>query len=268
MSNIKTVLVTGVSSGIGRAAVQAFVEQGCQVFGTVRQLNGAREIHGVKLIEMDVRNERSVQQAIVQVVEMAGKIDVLVNSAGVMLVGAAEATSIEEARELFDTNLFGILRMTKAVLPHMRTERSGRIVNVSSVLGFLPAPYMSIYSASKHAVEGFSETLDHEVRQFGIRVSLVEPSFTKTNLDANSPQTAMQIVDYESDLGAVSVAVKKNIQNAPDPSIVAETIVNASLNPWKMRHTPPGHASLLATLRRFMPSAPVGKALRKSFGLA
>src|SRR6185369_440505 len=101
-----------------------------------------------------------------------------------------EETSVTEAAALFDTNVFGVLRVARAVLPQMRKQRAGRIVNVSSVLGFLPAPYMGLYSASKHAVEGLSETLDHEVRQFGIRVTLVQPSYTRTNLDANSPQTA------------------------------------------------------------------------------
>jgi NAD(P)-dependent dehydrogenase (short-subunit alcohol dehydrogenase family) len=138
------------------------------------------------LLEMDVRNDASVQRAIQTVIAEARRIDVLVNSAGVTLLGSTEETSIAEAQSLFDTNVFGILRTTQAVLPHMRTQRSGRIVNVSSVLGFLPAPYMGLYSASKHAVEGMSETLDHEVRKLGIRVVLVEPSYTRTNLDTNA----------------------------------------------------------------------------------
>lgn len=179
-----------------------------------------------------------------------------------------EETSIAEARTLFDTNLFGILSTTKAVLPHMRNQRSGRIVNVSSVLGFLPAPYMALYSASKHAVEGLSESLDHEVRQFGIRVALVEPSFTKTNLDVNAPQTSSKIPDYTKDLRVVSKAIQNNVQKAPEPDEVADTILNAALGTWKMRHTPKGEASLLARLRRFMPSGPVDKGIRKTFGLA
>ncbi|MBC7135040.1 MAG: SDR family NAD(P)-dependent oxidoreductase, partial [Oceanibaculum nanhaiense] len=190
------------------------------------------------------------------------------NSAGVTLLGAAEETSISEAQTLFDTNLFGLLRTIKAVLPHMRKQGSGRIVNVSSVLGFLPAPYMALYAASKHAVEGLSETLDHEVRQFGIRVALVEPSFTRTNLDLNAPQAASRIPDYEKELGTVSQAIRRNVQKAPQPDGVAAVIVDAALGAWKMRHTPKGEASLLAKLRRFMPAGPVEKGLRKTFGLA
>ena len=115
---------------------------------------------------MDVRDEASVQQAVETIIAHARRIDVLVNNAGMTLLGATEETSVVEAQALFDTNLFGILRTIKAVLPHMREQHAGRIVNISSVLGFLPAPYMALYAASKHAVEGLSESLDHEVRQF------------------------------------------------------------------------------------------------------
>jgi NAD(P)-dependent dehydrogenase (short-subunit alcohol dehydrogenase family) len=264
----KVVLVTGVSSGIGRATAVKFTKQGCRVFGSVRNVTKAQPIPGVELVEMDIRDEASVQQAIQAVVARAQRIDVLVNNAGVTLLGATEETSLAEAHALFDTNLFGILRMTKAVLPYMREQRSGRIVNISSVLGFLPAPYMALYAASKHAVEGLSESLDHEVRQFGIRVALVEPSFTKTNLDVNAPQTASRIPDYSKELGIVSQAIQNNVQKAPAPDGVADTVVDAALGAWKMRRTPKGEASLLAKLRRFMPAGPVEKGLRKTFGLA
>ena len=216
---------------------------------------------------MDIRDEASIQRGIQTVIDQAKRIDVLVNSAGGTLLGAMEETSIAEAQTLFDTNLFGLLRVIKAVLPHMRVQRAGRIVNVSSVLGFLPAPYMALYSASKHAVEGLSETLDHEVRQFGIRVALVEPSFTKTKLDINAPQTVSRIHDYDVELGTVSQAIQNNVRKAPNPDGVAVTIVDAALGVWKMRHTPKGEASLLAKLRRFMPAGPVEKGLRKTFGL-
>ena len=268
MSNSKIVLVTGVSSGIGRAVAAKFVEQGCRVYGTVRSMAKAQAIPGVTLIEMDIRDEASVDHGIEAVIAQSGRIDVLINSAGVTLLGAAEETSIGEAQALFDTNVFGLLRTIKAVLPHMRRQRSGRIVNISSVLGFLPAPYMALYAASKHAVEGLSETLDHEVRQFGIRVTLVEPSFTRTNLDLNAPQAASRIADYGKELDVVSKAIQNNVRKAPAPDAVAATIVSAALGAWKMRHTPKGEASLLAKLRRFMPAGPVEKGLRKTFGLA
>lgn len=268
MSESKVVVVTGVSSGIGRVTAALFTRHGFRVFGTVRDLTGAMPIAGVELVAMDIRREDSVALAIQSVIDQAGQIDVLVNNAGTTLVGAVEESSTDEARSLFDTNVFGMLRTIKAVLPQMRAQNYGRIINVSSVLGFLPAPYMGLYAASKHAVEGLSESLDHEVRQFGIRVSLVEPSFTKTNLDLNAPLTALKIMDYEQERNLSSRAVVKNVQGAPAPDSVANTIVKAATGSWKMRHTPPGEATLLSKLRRFMPSGPVSSGIRKTFGLS
>lgn len=266
-SNVKVVVVTGVSSGIGRVTAEMFVKRGCQVFGTVRNLEKAEPIQGVELIEMDIRDEGSIQRGIMSVIAQAKRIDVLVNSAGVTLLGATEESSIAEGQALFDTNVWGMLRTIQAVLPYMRLQHVGRIVNISSVLGFLPAPYMGLYSASKHAVEGLSETLDHEVREFGIRVALVEPSFTKTNLDINAPVVASPISAYNSTREIVFQGIQKNVHKAPHPDDVAATVVNAALGAWKMRHTPKGEASLLRKLRRFMPATPVEKGIRKTFGM-
>lgn len=267
MSNQTVVLVTGVSSGIGRATAEKFAQRGCKVFGTVRNLDTAITLPGVEFIEMDIRDDASVQRGIDRIIFQAKRIDVLVNNAGTSLIGAVEETSVAEAASLFDTNVFSIMRVSQAVLPHMRAQRSGRIINVSSVLGFLPAPYMGIYSASKHAVEGLSETLDHEVRQFGIRVTLIEPSFTKTNLDLNAPQTATKIPDYQRERNCAANAVVNSVKTAPAPESVAETIVSTAFDKWQMRRTPSGEASLLRKLRRFMPAGAVDASLRKTFGL-
>ncbi|MCC5084911.1 oxidoreductase [Xanthomonas campestris] len=267
MQQQTVVIITGVSSGIGRAAAARFATRGCLVYGTVRDRANAVPLPGVQLIEMDVRNAASVRVAIDAVIDQTGRIDVLVNNAGSNLVGAIEETSTDEAAALFDTNVLGILRTVQAVAPFMRAKRQGRIVNVSSVLGFLPAPYMGVYAASKHAVEGLSETLDHELRQFGIRVSLVEPSYTKTSLGSNSPLTQSAVSDYDRERGVVSRAVMQTITAAPPPDRVAETVVDAALGAWRMRRTPAGEASLLRTLRRFMPSAAVDSSLRKKLGL-
>lgn len=267
MSNSTVVVVTGVSSGIGRATAEKFAKRGCRVFGTVRSVAKATPLPGVELVEMDLRDDASVQRGIQSIIARAERIDVLVNSAGVTLLGATEETSIAEARSLFDTNVLGILRTIQAVLPQMRRQRSGRIVNVSSVLGFLPAPYMGLYSASKYAVEGMSETLDHEVRGFGIRVVLVEPSFTRTNLGINASTAAATIAAYDDDRERVVRTIQKTAQDAPTPAGVAATVVDAALGPWRMRRTPAGQASLLRRLRRFMPAGPVDASLRRTFGL-
>lgn len=263
----KVVLITGVSSGIGRAAALAFKARGCEVFGTVRDIDTASPINAVGLVEMDVRDEISVQRAIERVIAKAGRLDVLVNSAGVSLIGAVEETSVDDASRLFETNFFGALRTTKAVLPQMRKQESGRIVNISSVLGFLPAPFMGIYAASKHALEGMSETLDHELRHSGVRVTLVEPSFTRTKLDVNSAEAAERIPFYEGARSQALAAVLKKVSTAPLPESVAKTIVTAALGTWKMRHTPGAEASLLARLRRFAPASMVSKGLRNTFGI-
>lgn len=267
MSKSTVVVVTGVSSGIGRAAAEKFAKRGCRVFGTVRSTAKAQSIPGVVLVEMDVRDDVSVRRGIQTIIRQADRIDVLVNNAGGSLLGSVEETSITEAQSLFDTNVFGTLRATQAVLPHMRAQRSGRIVNVSSVLGFLPAPYMGLYSASKHAVEGLSETLDHEVRQFGIRVVLVEPSYTKTSLDLNAPQASSQIPAYDAERATVSRAIINSINDAPAPDRVATTIVDAALGTWRMRRTPKGHASLVRKLRRFLPAGPVDAGVRKGLSM-
>jgi len=268
MSNSTVVVVTGVSSGIGRVAAEKFAKRGCQVFGTVRNMKKAPPLPGVELVEMDVRDEVSIQLGIQSIIGRTARIDVLVNNAGMTMIGAVEETSTAETSTLFDTNVLGILRTSQAVLPHMRAQRRGRIVNVSSVLGFLPAPYMGLYSASKHAVEGLSETLDHEVRQFGVRVTLVEPSYTKTNLDINSPHTKTKIAAYDRERDLVTRSIAASVSGAPEPEGVAGTIVEAALGAWRMRWTPGGQASLLSKLRRFLPAGPVDASLRKTLGLA
>ncbi|WP_115561075.1 oxidoreductase [Xanthomonas arboricola] len=267
MQQQAVVLITGVSSGIGRAAAAGFAARGCAVYGSVRTLATATPLAGVQLVEMDVRNADSVNRAVAGIIEQAGHIDVLVNNAGANLVGAVEETTTEEAAALFDTNVLGILRTIRAVAPSMRARRKGRIVNVSSVLGFLPAPYMGLYAASKHAVEGLSETLDHELRQFGVRVSLVQPSYTKTSLGSNSPLTQTALGDYDRERGVVTRAVMQSIDAASGADSVASTVVEAALGAWRMRRTPAGKASLLSKLRRFMPAGAVDSSLRKQLGL-
>src|SRR5688572_21760387 len=166
-------LVTGASAGIGEAAARALVGAGFTVYGTSRKAAAGEQRDGVVLLPLDVTDDRSVAGVVREVLERSGRIDVLVNNAGVGIAGAAEESSIEQARALFETNVFGSIRTTRAVLPHMRDQGSGRIINVSSVLGLVPAPFMALYAATKHALEGYSESLDHEVREPGGRGVLV-----------------------------------------------------------------------------------------------
>lgn len=148
------VLVTGASSGIGRAVAKAFAAKGFEVFGTTRNPRTAEPIPGVELVELDVTDAASVDAAVKSVIERTGRIDILVNNAGSGILGAAEESSVAQAQRLIDTNFLGLVRLTNAVLPYLRAQGCGRVINIGSVLGFLPQPYGALYAGSKHAVEG------------------------------------------------------------------------------------------------------------------
>src|SRR6059036_2061692 len=153
----KIALVTGASSGIGEATAERLAKAGYKVYGTSRRGAEAGK-RSFEMLPLDVTSDESVEAAVGEVMRLDGRIDLLVNNAGFSIAPAgAEESSIEQARSIFETNFFGILRMTRAVLPHMRRQANGRIVNISSVFGFLPAPYMALYAATKHAIEGYSE---------------------------------------------------------------------------------------------------------------
>lgn len=267
MSKNKIALVTGVSSGIGLSAAQGLAKAGYRVFGTVRSANSAVP-EGIERVVLDVRDQASIDAAIAGVMEKAGRIDVLVNNAGAALSGAIEETDIEQAKTLFDVNFFGVVRMTRAVLPIMRAQKGGRILIVSSILGFLPAPFLGFYAASKHAIEGYGESLDHEVRNLGIRVVLIEPGFMKTKLDNNGVEAAHPIDVYAAQRGRVQENVAKSIETAEDPSVVADVIVRAAIaSSPKLRYTAGKGTSTLATLRSFLPAGMFDKSFRSQFKL-
>jgi len=269
MERPKVALVTGVSSGIGEAIAAALVEAGFRTFGTVRDTSKiGRESGKVELVPLDVRDEHSAGSVVRTVLERAGRIDALVNNAGVTLIGSAEETSIEEARQLFETNFFGVLRLTQQVLPQMRAQESGRIVNISSVVGFLPAPYMAVYAASKHAIEGYSESLDHELRQFGIRASLIEPGFTRTSLGQNGQMVAQPLETYSRERTLALEAIRQAISGGDDPKTVASVVVKALTDREpRLRYQAGSEAKLLGRLKKWAPSKLLDKGLRKQFAL-
>ena len=160
-----------------------------------------------------------------EVLAEAGRIDLLVNNAGIGLLGGAEESSTAQAQALFDVNVFGVLRVTSAVLPAMRRQGKGRIVNLSSVLGLIPAPYSALYSSTKHAIEGYSESLDHELRTFGIRVVLVEPAYTRTSFEENLARPDRLLDIYNSARAGMNVVVRKAIEKGDAPEVVAETVL-------------------------------------------
>src|SRR5262245_9087148 len=262
----RVVLITGASSGIGRATAELLAARGYRVFGGVRDAATTRPLAGVELVPLDVRNEPSVKACVDEVHNRAGRIDVLINNAGVNLVGAVEETSISQAQALFDTNVFGVLRMIQAVLPGMRRQGSGLIVNLSSILGFVPGPFMGVYTSTKHAIEGLSESLDHEVRTFGIRVVLIEPHYTRTHLDASAAQAEGRIDAYAPQRQKTAAVITRNTNTAPEPELVAEEVLRAIEGPYRMRR-PVGQAVLLSWLRRLLPVRLFEPSLRKAFAL-
>jgi NAD(P)-dependent dehydrogenase (short-subunit alcohol dehydrogenase family) len=262
------VLITGTSSGIGRAIASAFAAKGYEVFGTSRNPQRNEPIAGVELLPLDVSDQASVTSAVSTVIQRAGRIDVLVNNAGVGIFGAAEESSIAQAQELFDTNFFGLIRVTNEVLPHLRAQRSGRIINISSVLGFLPAPYGALYAASKHAVEGYSESLDHETREFGVRVSVVEPGYTDTAFDANAADPDSPIESYRALREHVKEGLIKAVRAGDDPSVVAKVALKAATSRTpKLRYPAGPLARQLTVLKKFAPEALLDKGIRKANNL-
>jgi short-subunit dehydrogenase len=202
------------------------------------------------------------------VLEYAGRIDALVNNAGYTLIASLEETSIQEAKELFETNFFGVLRISQAVLPVMRRQGYGRIANIGSVVGFLPAPYQGIYGASKHALEGYSESLDQEVRKFGIRVSVIEPGFTQSKIAQNSLLATQSLPEYTNDRNRVVAVIQESIAKGEDPVKVASIVFEAltSTSP-RQRYVAGREARFISRLRKFAPSNLFDKGLRKQFRL-
>jgi short-subunit dehydrogenase len=263
----KIAIVTGASSGIGKATAEALARAGFTVFGTSRRgvENGPKQ---VTMLTCDVTDEGSVKTLVSEVLSQTGRIDLLVNNAGIGLFGGAEESSIEQVRTLFDVNLFGVMRMTNAVLPAMRQNGGGHIINISSVLGFIPAPYSTHYGATKHALEGYSESLDHETRAFNVRVSLIEPAFTRSAFDQSALKPDLQLSEYDEARVRIDALVQHAMATGDLPEVVAETVVLAATASRPKRRYPAGKAAKqISVLRRFVPAGLFDKSLRKQFGL-
>lgn len=265
--NPEVAIVTGASSGIGKATAIALAAAGYRVFGTSRRAVG-QNLQGITMLSCDVADEASVRELVEEVVRRAGRIDLLVNNAGIGVVGGAEESSLRQAQALFDVNFFGILRMTNAVLPIMRRQQGGRIVNIGSLLGLIPSPFNAIYSASKHAVEGYTESLDHEVRGFGIRAVVVEPAYTNTAFETNKVRPDQALPLYDQVRASTEALMQASVRNGDAPEIVAQTVLQAARVSTPKRRYPAGKmARKVRMLRSFVPEAAFDKSLRKQAGL-
>lgn len=250
---MKNVIITGSSSGFGLKAAKDFADKGYQVFSTMRNPSGknavakaALESHSkhINVLDMDVTQEASVKEAMASIHAEADSIDLLINNAGIMYLGITEAFSVEQARFQMETNYFGAIRVMQAVLPAMRKAGKGLIINTSSLVGRVSPPFFGTYTATKHALEGYSQALRYEVSPFGVDIVLVEPGPFGTGLLASGQAPAhAEVLESYGDLADVPAAMGENFaqmlqsENAPDPQWVVDAYLKLAEMPFGSRPT-------------------------------
>ena len=265
MVDPKTVLITGATSGIGRAAADLLKREGYVVFGTSRRPARDPEA-GFEMLALDVRSDSSVEACIGAVLARTGRLDALVNNAGYALMGAVEETTVEEARAQFETNFFGVVRMTHAVLPVMRRQGQGTIVQVGSLAGSVAIPFAGFYSATKFALEGLSEAFWHELKNSEIRVVLVQPSFARTHLASRSKVVGSEVGGYAVTRGRVFDAINRAVDAGTSPERIAQVIFRAIQSRSPRLRNPVGlQASLLPVLKALLPWSAFSGGVRKRF---
>jgi len=237
LADQKIAVVTGSSSGIGLETAIHLAKNGFKTYATMRNLGKSDAIKSqsenlpIEILQLDVTDDESVKKAINTIVDKEGRIDVLVNNAGYALMGSVEDMSSEEVQDQFDTNVFGVYRTSKAVIPTMRKQKNGRIITISSIAGFMGMPIGSAYASSKFAVEGFTESLRHEVSPFGIHACVVEPGAIKTNImeAVPIPKKTMENPAYSEMTQAIVKAMGDALEKrSSPPSVVAEAVLEAA----------------------------------------
>jgi NAD(P)-dependent dehydrogenase (short-subunit alcohol dehydrogenase family) len=262
----RVVLVTGASSGIGKSTASLLAKRGFRVFGTSRKPQRERN-GGFELLPLDVQSDSSVLECVSEVIAKAGRVDILVNNAGNVLTGAIEETSIDEAKAHFETNFFGAARMVNAVLPDMRKRKNGVIVNISSMAINFPVPFEGYYAAAKAALLAYSDALRQEVRNFNIKVSVVEPGFFRTNLQNARMRTAKSIEDYGAMETRVLSRLKESLEAGGDPRTVAETIERIVETPSPGFRYAVGKEKQYLTAKRILPDSIIESFSRRHWGL-
>ena len=265
---MKTVLITGCSSGIGKAAAALFSQKGWNVAATMRNPEKGRDIaamKNVKVFPLDVTDPASIAEAVGAVTDAFGSIDALVNNAGFSLIGPFETTGGEEVRKQYETNVFGLMNAVRAVLPVFRKKRGGTIVNLASVGGRIAFPMYSLYNGTKFAVEGFSESLQYELKPFNIRVKIVEPGVILTDFYGRS-----MVHQEATDMGEYYTYAEKTLarlQNIGKQGIPAETAAKtiykaAASSSSKLRYPVGPDARMLFVLKRILPEAVIRRIVR------
>ena len=265
MTEQRVALVSGASSGIGDVVARRLVAAGFRVFGATRRAPEAQQA-GIEHVAVDVDDDASVRDGVDDVLGRAGRIDVLVNNAGYLCAGAVEEISVAEAKAQFETNYFGVVRLTLAVLPGMRHRRTGHVITVSSLAGLVPVPFWGHYNASKFAVEGLMETLRHEVRPFGIQVAMVEPGNIKTPFYARQQPAGMAA--YAGPRGRAFAAMGEYEAKAPGPDVVARKVVaiTQAAHP-ALRNKITREATQFTLLKWLLPAGAFEAGVRRGFRL-
>jgi NAD(P)-dependent dehydrogenase (short-subunit alcohol dehydrogenase family) len=268
MPEQRVVLVTGASSGVGQSTARLLSQRGYRVFGTSRNPGGAGDTPELTMVPLDVRSDDSVAACLRTVSGLTDRLDILVNNAGYELAGALEELSLDEAKAQFETNFFGVVRMVKAVLPLMRRQKHGQIINVSSLAGLSPIPFMGIYSASKFALDGYTEALRLEVKPFNIRVSQIEPGFLRTSMMNNRQEAAGPIAAYDPWRKRAYDAIRAFEEKGPGPELVADTVLRiAGSKRPRLRYVVGQQAKLVTGLRWFLPERALEQGVRSTFRL-
>lgn len=264
-----TVLITGVSSGFGKTTASYLAERGYCVYGTSRKKEEAD--CGFKMLVMDVTDKKSIREAVDTIMKEQERIDILINNAGMGIAGAAELATEEDVELQLKTNLTGVINVCSEVLPYMRAQRNGKIINISSIAGSIGLPYQSIYSASKFGLEGYSEGLALEVKPFNINVIIVEPGDFNTGFTANRivSSRTLQNDDYKDSFQTVLGSYEKDETSGPSPLILAKKIdrIISDKNP-KIRYTVGNRIQRLSvTAKKIFPSRMFQKIFRMYYQL-
>jgi NAD(P)-dependent dehydrogenase (short-subunit alcohol dehydrogenase family) len=279
----QTVFITGATDGLGRSAALLLAEKGFRVFAAGRsaekraeldRLAAARKLP-LETLELDVCDDNSVSRGVQQILQKAGNLDVLINNAGVGLMAVAEELKLDDLRRLYETNIFGLLRVTQAVLPHMRVRKSGRILMLSSVAGILTPPTYGAYSSSKHAVEALSNALRLELYPFNIEVVLIEPGYIMTSFQQTAKEQAQSYIEGSTASpyakiysGAIAGATNSRRESKTTPEDCARVILHAiEASHPKARYTVTPLAKWAAFGRRVLPDTLMDSFLRRKFGI-
>jgi len=257
----KTIIITGASSGIGKETALLFSKRDWNVIAASRNIDKMKQefssITNIHCIQLDVRDTSSIVKAVNEIKEKYQTIDVLVNNAGFAVKGIFEYSTPEQVKNQFETNVFGLMDMTREIIPLMRQQGYGTIINVSSIGGKIGFPLYSLYQSTKFAVEGFSEALSYELQQFNIKVKIIEPGLIKTNFYGDSMDHTNDVRnEYDDFIKGTAKADEKNLKGVSDPIVIAQCMYKAALDKSiRLRYHAGKNASLLLFLRKLLPDS-------------